>query len=251
MDPNSTITWNEAGSDGKIGRNNMGLSQSITFLFETRGIGIANQEFFRRTYTALCMLESTIQTAVDNAEDVIRTVEDGIQNFINSNEEIVVTDYSEMEMRNFTMVEYETGDVVDVEVEFFSTTPVIANRTAARPEAYIIPRAWADLAVRLESSGVEVEKMPYTYRGEVGTYNITSSSFASSYYEGVILATVTTEPVNITVELPPGSYRVSTRQKNAALAMIALEPENIDSYVSFNIIPMDVGDEYPIYRAFS
>jgi hypothetical protein len=48
--------------------------------------------------------------------------------------------------------------------------------------------------------------------------------------------------------LPAGSFLVSTRQKNAGLALNALEPENIDSYASFNIIPLEVGDEYPIFR---
>ena len=60
--------------------------------------------------------------------------------------------------------------------------------------------------------------------------------------------TVTTEAKEREIELPTGSFRVSTRQRNAALAFIALEPENSDSYVSFNIIPVERGDEYPIFR---
>lgn len=44
---------------------------------------------------------------------------------------------------------------------------------------------------------------------------------------------------------------MSTRQKNAALAFIALEPENIDSYVTFNYIPLETGDEYPIFRVMA
>lgn len=248
MEANSIITYYEAGSDAKIGRNGMGLTQCITFLFEMRGIGIADQEFHRRTVAGLSMLESTVQIAVDNAEQVLSTIEGGIENFISSTEPIVITDSSEMSMRNWTFVEYESGDVVQVPVEFYSTTPTIANLTRARPEAYIIPRAWADLVTRLEFSGLEVERIPQVYRGEVEALMIESAELATEYYEGTILATVTTNSTMIDVELPAGSYRVSTRQKNGALALVALEPENIDSYVSFNIIPMDVGDEYPIYR---
>lgn len=44
---------------------------------------------------------------------------------------------------------------------------------------------------------------------------------------------------------------VSTRQKNAALAFVTLEPEGIDSYVRFNLIPVQTGDEYPIFRVLS
>ncbi|SMR60095.1 unnamed protein product [Zymoseptoria tritici ST99CH_3D1] len=247
----SRIVYEEADSYPRIGRNAMGLSQCIAYLFECRGLGIADQEFARRTYTGLSLLEGTIQTAVDNAEDVIRTVESGIQTFINSNDPIVVMDTTKKSQRNFTMVEYESGKIVQVETDFYSTTPTTANRTATRPEAYIIPRAWADLVTRLRISGVEVETLPDTFSGTAEAYNITASVLGRSYFEGVVRAYVTAEPKNVTVELPAGSFRVSTRQKNAALAMVALEPEGPDSYVTFGIVPVEVGDEYPIYRAFS
>lgn len=248
QDPNSTITYDEAGSDAKIGRNALGLTQSITFLFETRGIGIADQEFARRTATGLAMIEAAVQTAADKAETVLSTVEGSIEDFSASNEDIIITDYSESYRRNWTLVERETGDVVQVPVEFYSTTPVIANLTRARPEAYIIPRGWRDLAERLEVSGLEVEELTSTFQGSVEALTIETSVLSSEYYEGTVLASVTTNSTIKDIELPPGSFRVSTRQKNAALAFVTLEPENIDSYVAFNIVPLDAGDEYPVYR---
>ena len=246
--PNSTVTYLEAGSDAKIGRNALGLTQAIVFLFEMRGIGIADQHFARRTATGLAMIEATIQTAVDNAIQVREVVEGGIAEFMRSDEEIVVTDYSNNYTRNWTFIERDSGELVQVPVNFFSTTPVIANLTKTRPSAYLIPRGWDDLAERLRVSGLEVETLQHTYRGSVEALTIETSSFDRSYYEGTVLATVTTNSTMKEVELPPGSFWVSTKQKNAALAFVALEPENIDSYVSFNIVPMDVGDEYPVYR---
>ncbi|PSK46559.1 hypothetical protein B9Z65_5527 [Elsinoe australis] len=246
--PNSTITFAEAGSDAKIGRNAMGLTQCVTFLFEMRGIGIADQEFYRRTAAGLSMLESTVQIAADNSELVYDTVEGGIQNFVDSREPLVVTDRTQLSTRNWQFVEYATGNLVSVPVQFRSTTPTIANLTRPRPEAYIIPRSWSDLAARLEVAGLDVEILPNTFRGNVEVLTAQSLEFDSTYYEGVVLATVTTTASQKTVELPPGSFRVSTRQKNAALAINALEPENIDSYVSFNIIPLEPSDEYPVYR---
>ncbi|PNS14370.1 folic acid synthesis protein fol1 [Sphaceloma murrayae] len=246
--PNSTITFAEAGSDAKIGRNALGLTQCVTFLFEMRGIGLADQEFYRRTAAGLNMLESTVQIAADNAELVYDTVEAGIENFINSREPLVVTDRTEVSTRDWQFVEFASGNLVSVPVRFRSTTPTIANLTRARPEAYIIPRSWADLVTRLEVAGMEVETLPNTFRGNVEVLTAQSLEFDSGYYEGVVLATVTTTASRKTIELPPGSFRVSTRQKNAALAINALEPENIDSYVSFNIIPLEPGDEYPVFR---
>lgn len=249
--PDSPITFAEAGSDGKIGRNALGLTQSVTFLCEMRGIGIADQEFARRTFAGLTMAESIIQTAADNAQQVYDTIESGMQDFINGQAEVVVTDSSDVITRPFTFVDINSGSVVQVPVNFSATTPVNANLTRPRPEAYLIPKAWADVAERLRVYGLQVQELPNVFRGQVEALNITTAKFADTYYEGVVLVTVTTTLKTIEVDLPPGSFLVSTRQKNAALAFIALEPENIDSLVAFNIIPVEAGDEYPIYRIMS
>lgn len=238
----------EAGTDAKIGRNAMGLTQCVTFLFETRGIGLADQSFRRRTLAGLQMLLGVLETARDQAKDVYATIEGAIKEVAAGQERIVVTDYSKYSNRTWTMVERTTGRVVQVPVAFASTTPATANLTRARPEGYIIPRAWADIAERLRVSGLEVETMPDMFKGEVEAYNITASSLARVYYEGAVLNTVTTSTIKQEVSLPAGSFFVSSAQKNAALAFVTLEPENIDSYVSFGIIPMEVADVYPIYR---
>lgn len=249
--PDFVAEFAEAGTDGKIGRNAMGLTQAVVFLIEMRGIGLADQEFQRRTAAGLTMLSSIVQTAADNAEEVFTTVEGGIKKFINSNEDVIITDYSEVDIRPFQFVDKNTGEVTKAPVKFASTTPSFANLTRSRPEAYIIPVAWADLAERLRVAGLEVETLPEPFSGTVEALTITSTSIETSYYEGVIRVTATTEAAERELTLPAGSFRVSTRQKNAALAFVALEPENIDSYVSFNIVPMEEGDEYPIFRVLS
>ncbi|CAK1365698.1 unnamed protein product [Cercospora beticola] len=250
---NSTIMLKEADSDAKIGRNSMGLSQAIVFLFETRGIGIADQEFARRTATGLALLEATINTAISNAAEIRQVVEESIEDFVQSKEQIVVTDTPQnATVRNWTLIDYQTGQLQQVPVAFFATTPTIANLTRARPEAYLIPKGWKDLIPRLEASGLEVETLDQAFRGSVEALTIETAGFTeAAYFEGAVLASVTTKATTKNVDLPAGSFLVSTRQKNAGLAFAALEPENIDSYVSFGVVPMAAGDEYPIYRVMA
>lgn len=226
----------------------MGLTQTIAFLCETRGSGLGDQHFRRRTTAALVMAESIIQTAADNAEQIYQVIETGIQDFIKSTEDIVVADSPVYSDCSFPMVDVKSGNILDVPVQFAGTTPTIASLTRARPESYIIPYAWAELATRLEICGLRVERLAKGFRGSVEALSITSVSFDETYYEGVVPVIVTTEPIQKEVELPPGSFTISTRQRNAALAFVALEPENIDSYVAFNIVPVEEGDEYPVYR---
>lgn len=243
------IVLEEAGSDAKSGRNNYALAQSITILCEVRGIRLADQHFQRRVATALNMVSAILDIALENADEVYETVEGAIDKFINSDDPIVLTDYQNPINRTITFINRADGRIVQVPVTFLSTTPTTANQTRARPEAYLIPRTWSELAARLRDSGLEVETLKDGYRGPAEALTIKSTAVARGYYEGAVQVTVTTEPVQKQeLVLPPGSFRVSTRQKNAALAFVALEPENIDSYVRFNLIPVEAGDEYPIFR---
>ncbi|KAF5662538.1 carboxypeptidase 2 [Fusarium heterosporum] len=247
-DPEYVPKFDEAGSDAKIGRNAMGLSQAITFLIEMRGIGLADQEFQRRTAAGLTMASAIIDTAANNADKVFKTIEGGIKDFIKSKEPIVLTDSTKYSTREFRMIDFTTGSLVKVPVQFASTTPTTANLTRSRPESYLIPVAWSDVVERLQVSGLKVETLNKPWSGTVEALNVTSAELGSSYYEGAVLSTITTETKKRQITLPAGSFLVSTKQKNAGLAFNVLEPENIDSYASFNIIPLEVGDEYPIFR---
>lgn len=247
-EPGSKIAFYQATTDSRTGRNAVGLTQTISFLLETRGIRIASQHFQRRVATQLIKMTAILETARDQFDDVYSTVERGRQEFIDGDDDIIVTDSFPLTQRTFTMIDNRNGSVVQAPIDFYQSTPSTANLTRARPEAYIIPRAWADVAERLEILGLEVERLDHGFRGPVEAMAVTSSVLGKTLYEGHVLNTVATKSYTREVALPPGSFRVSTRQKNAALAFIALEPENVDSYVKFSIIPVTEGDEYPVFR---
>jgi hypothetical protein len=246
--PGSPIVFEEAVTEARTGRNAYGLTQTVSFLFELRGIRIADQHFQRRVATGLTKLSAALETARDQFDEVYNTIERARSEFIDGDDEIVITDYFEPINRTFTMVDRRNGSVVQVPITFYETTPSIANLTRPRPEAYLIPRTFTDVVDKLSTMGVSATRLDYEYRGTVEALNITSSSLETSLYEGTVLNTVTTETIEKEVYLPSESWLVSTRQKNAALAFIALEPENIDSFVSFNVVPVEEGGEYPIYR---
>lgn len=114
------VLYKEAGTDAKIGRNAMGMTQSITILCETRGIGLAEQYFERRTASALQMAVSIVQTAADNAEEVYETIEGGRKRFAESTEDIVITDGPELKKIKFPMANVTDGRVLQYPITFAS-----------------------------------------------------------------------------------------------------------------------------------
>ncbi|MDP5008625.1 MAG: M14 family metallopeptidase, partial [Glaciimonas sp.] len=53
------------------GRNIAGLRNAISFLLETRGVGIGKAHFKRRVYTHLTAIESVVETTANHAEQVL------------------------------------------------------------------------------------------------------------------------------------------------------------------------------------
>lgn len=244
----SPILFEESITSPASGTNAAGLAQAVSILLETRGQFLASQHYQRRVASQLTMLEAVLNTAYDNADYIYETITSAIDEFIASDDDIVLSDTPIATNRTFPMVDIRNGSLEDVEVGFLSTTPTEPDATRSRPEAYLIPRNWFELADKLRIMGVQVEELQHEYRGTVTAYNITSSELDTALYEGTVRNHVTTAPVEREVLLRPGSFRVSTRQKNAAYAFVTLEPESPVSFVTFGFFPLSTGYEYPIFR---
>ncbi|KAK1978690.1 carboxypeptidase [Colletotrichum cereale] len=242
------LVLEETTGDAKIGDSAIALGQAVMFLTETRGIGLADQHWQRRVAAGLTMVEAIVQTAADRAGELYATIEGARAKFIAGTDDIVVTESARPTNISWQFIEAATGALVDVPARFLNTTPVVANLTRSRPKAYVFSRAWADVAERLRVTGVDVQTLRAEFRGEVEALKVTGAAVAAAKYEGVARTTVTTETARKEIRIPAGGFWVSTRQKNAAHAFVTLEPEGIDSYATFNVLPVSVGDEYPVYR---
>ena len=224
------------------------LRQTIAILTEARGIRLANQHFQRRVAGTLILIEELIQTATDNAERVYQTIEDAREEFINSDDDIAITSQPRSENITWEFIDARNGSLVDIPVTYQNYTPSDANLTRSRPEAYVFTRAWHDVAERMRIAGVEVKELESVFKGQVEALVIESSTLAEARFEGIVQNTVTTSSYTRNVTIPAGGYWISTRQVNAAIAISFLEPEDVASAVTYNVIPLDEGEESPVYR---
>ncbi|GJC79831.1 carboxypeptidase 2 [Colletotrichum liriopes] len=238
----------EPSSVSRAGHNSAGLLQAVSFLTETRGIRLADQHFQRRVAAGSIAIEALVQTAVDNAEEVLSTIETARAAFVAGTGDIVVVDHARVTNATWDFIDVRNGTVVSVPVQFRNSTPTEVDLARARPEAYVFPRAWADVAEKLETLGVEVEVLSEGFSGEAEVLTVETLELADGKYEGVVEATITTSASRKVVSVPKGGFRVSTRQKNAAFAFVTLEPENNASFARYNLIDLAVGDEYPVFR---
>jgi hypothetical protein len=250
------VAFQEEGEDIRLqdfvtdtrGEVTVFMGQGLAFLSETRGIGLGDQYFKRRTTAGLTAALTVVQTAADNAELIYDTVEAARADFITNDQEIIVREQPRWTNGTWTYIDVETGDLTEVPVIFGNNTPPANNLTRSRPEAYIFSRAWSSAASKLRAAGLTVNELAVDFEGEVEAYNITEATLAPQKYEGIALTTVNTELFTKTMKFPAGAYWVSTRQQHAAQAFVRLEPEHPDGFATFNIFPVSAGDEYQVYR---
>jgi hypothetical protein len=238
----------EPDSHSRYSDHSFVLSQAIAILTETRGIRLGDQHFQRRTATGLFLLEEILQITADNAEDVYETIEDAREKFAESDEDIIVTDYARETNVTWEFMDVNNGSMIEVPALFLNHTPPIVNITRSRPEAYVFSRAWADVAERLNLMGVKVRKLEKDFSGTVEALTVETLELAASKFEGIAGTSVTTSSAEKNVTIPAGGFWVSTRQVNAAYALVFLEPENVASVATYNIVPVEEGDEFPIFR---
>jgi hypothetical protein len=245
---NGTITIEEPDAHPAANHKGAGNYQALTFLVETRGIAIANQHFQRRVASHVIVLETILNKAVNEFENVYGTVETGRKAFTDSKDDIVVTYEQRVTNKTVPFIDSSSGEIVNVPVRSRNSDPYIVTLSRSRPKAYVLSRAWADVAERLRLLGVTVDVLKEDHVGTVEALVVTEAELAETKFEGIASTTVTTNATQRAVTIPAGGFYVDTRQKNAGYAFTLLEPEGEASQVRYNKIPLEVGDEYPVFR---
>jgi hypothetical protein len=251
------------GTGPDISRNTAGLANSISFLIETRGVGIGRDSFARRVHTHMVVAQSILETAAQNAAQVMRltramreeTARKGRE--VGPGNEIVVTSRNPVERVKLTMLDPASAQPREVEVDWENSLKAQPVLKRLRPLAYVMPSAYADVARRLGDSGVIVRRLRKPAALEVESYEVTDKRVGSQSDEGYIRAAVTTEVTRKTVRFPAGSYLYSMAQPNANIIAVALEPESPSSFVSLGLVAVNKrqagrsggeASEVPIYR---
>ncbi|QED49833.1 M14 family metallopeptidase [Cytobacillus dafuensis] len=245
----------EGTGEARIGRNALGLKNTLAYLIETRGINIGRADFERRVYAQMIAQTNFIKSTVANADRVKKIVNDARNEVIEKGKRVNDQDKIVIKSEN-KLIQDQTLDVVDlakgernaITIDWMDSTEAYATLERERPTAYIMPPAYHDIARKLEIIGVKVQKLDKPMILPVESYKVTDNKVSTTLENGHYTNQVTTEVTEKNKYFPKGSYVYTMAQPNANFIALALEPESVDSYITFNFIPVQKGDEIPVYR---
>jgi hypothetical protein len=227
-------------------RNIGGLRNAVSFLLETRGVGIGRAHFKRRVRTQEVTMEALIRTTAAYPDEVLSLTRAAARATAAAacNGDYVVESDATRTIQELRFLDPATGVAKDIEVPWRSALDIRALRTRPRPCGYFLDRTQRDAAMRLLELGVVIEQLTAPVQIRAERFRVLGSEQsrradgrgAIDDPEGVLHITVATEAID--VNLPEGTYYVPLDQPLANLVAAALEPDSQNSFAANRLLPL-------------
>ena len=232
------------GVQPDTGRNVNGLRNAVSFLIETRGVGLGGAHLLRRVHTQVSAITSVLQSAAARADDLLK-----LRHFVDAEVaskacqgEVIVEAAATQSEYDLLMLDPLTGADMTVNVAWDSALELATVKRRVRPCGYWLGADQADAALRLRALGIQVQRLDEAgaLRGE--TYAETARELAAradvrgsiADAGGVLLLKVDLVPA--LVDVRAGGYYIGLDQPLANLVVAALEPDTQSSFAANRIL---------------
>ena len=232
------------GTQPDTGRNVNGLTNAISILIETRGVGIGRLHLKRRVHSHVVAISSILQDASTRAADLVklRQFVDNEVSALACRGEVVVEAAPTSSEYRLLMLDPVTGADKPLTVAWDSALTLRPLKLRPRPCGYWLAEQEADAVRHLRALGVEVIRIEQgaEVRGEI--YRETEREIAQRQdvrgpladAGGIVRVKVQTVPA--LVDMKAGSYYVPLDQPLANLIIAALEPDTQNSFFANRLI---------------
>jgi len=227
-------------------RNVGGLRNAVSFLLETRGVGIGRAHFKRRVRTHELTMEALLRTTAASPAEVLALTRSAAGDVAATacSGDYVVESEATRTTHTLTFVDPVTAVDKEVEVPWRSALDIRTLRARPRPCGYFLDGSQHEAAARLRDLGVVVERLAAPVKPRAERYRVIKSEQsrradgrgAIDDPEGVLRITVEMEPVN--ASLAAGTFYISLAQPLANLVAAALEPDSQNSLAANHLLPL-------------
>lgn len=236
------------GNNPGIARNALGLRGAVSFLIETRGVGIGREGWQRRVATHVIAAKAVIEAAAQHAVRLRNGIDAGRASMAAATDDLVIAAQIPPKPLVIPLMNPETAADMPIEVPFQDSRAFVSTQTRARAAGYFVTAGADSTIERLRTLGVKMCRLREARTLDVQAYRLDAVKLASDREtinpDQAIKATL----VRRSMAFDAGALFVPMRQPGAGIIAATLEADTPGSYLSTGIIPLVPGaTEGPVY----
>jgi len=240
------------GTGADIARNTFGLRGAVSYLIETRGVGIGLQSYQRRVATHYLLAKAVLETTAADPAGLLKRLAEARKAATADRSDLIVS-YKEGERHiELPLIDPQIGAAKPTKVRLVDSRDIRPVAVRARPLGYLVVRDGDAVAERLALNEVGGCRAPKAVSLPVEAYAVTRLAARTNRESINPEQTLRAEVKATTIDVPAGALYVPMAQPAAGIVAAALEPDSSASYLGAGVVALGAGEsEAPIYRVMS
>jgi hypothetical protein len=242
------------GNAPGIARNAFGLRGSVSYLIETRGVGLGLQRYQQRVATHYLLAKALLEASAEEGPALRMAVRTARRAAAADRSPLVVGHELARRPLELPLVDPESGVARPTPVTLADSRLLATIQHRERPHGYLVLRGGEAVAALLALLQVQTIRLAEPTRLTVEAYDVERLG-RPSRRAGESINPDRSVNVTIraaTIDVPAGALYVPMGQPACGVVAAALEPDSPGSYLGTGIIPMSEEEtEAPLYRVMA
>lgn len=237
------------GTAADIARNAFGLRGSVSYLIETRGVGIGLQGYQRRVATHYLLAKAVLETTAADPAGLLKRLAEARRAAAEDRSPLIVTHKEGEHEIELPLVDPQSGGAKPTRVTLVDSRDIKPVDVRARPIGYLVTAALEAVANNLALNGAVSCTVQTPGATKVEAFAVTRVGGNTNRESINPAQTMSAKVQPKTVDIQSQALFVPMNQPAAGIVAAAMEPDSAGSYVSTGVIPMGADEsEAPVYR---
>jgi Zinc carboxypeptidase len=223
------------GNASGIARNAFGLSGAVSFLLETRGVGIGMEGYQRRVATHYLAIRAALQVAAEKASDLRAAVTASRRHIVEQSSTVIVRHTVETESVTLPLIDAATGVDIAAETIMSNSKRVAVTTRRPWPAGYVVRPEAQSSATELRLLGAQLCTIARDVEINAEMFEVhdrSTNDRRAINPDAAVRAIVR----DVRVAIPAGSIFVPASQPAGNRIVLALEPDAPGSFVAVDVV---------------